>query len=197
MVKIVFVALFVVGFIAIVAAFAFAFTRRKGYRSYSMRMAVFVVVLTFVLATLGLIVAGRIFYFHGTRNAATSTTVRAVFTSQTYDLRSGLFNLEGSVWGLAPGWRLWVVFRDSRSDRLFPAQSPCEVLPENRFSCLQISTGAPSPNEPNVKGFLITAAPGVSAAILRGDTTSSPSRPVNFHRLPDGVALVGKIAIGS
>lgn len=197
MVKIVFVALFVTGFIAIAAAFAFAFTRRKGCRSYSIRMAVFVVVLTFVLATLGLIVAGRMFYFQGTRNAATSTTVRVVFTSQSYDLRSGFFNLEGSVWGLTPGWRLWVVFRDSRSNRLFPAQSPCEILPENRFSCSRISTGAPKPSEPNVKGFLIAAAPGVSAAILRSDTTALPSGAVNFRRLPDGVALVGKIAMGN
>ena len=197
MVRVVLAILFVVGLIAVVGAFVFAFTRRRADRSYSMRMAVFVVVLTFVIATLGLIVAGRMFYFRDTRGVSSPATVRVVFTSQTYDLGSGLFSLEGSVWGLSPGQQLWVVFGDSKSDRLFPAQAPCGVLPENRFSCLRISIGTFSPSKPNVKGFIVAAAPGAGAAILKGGTSESPSGVGSFHRLPDGVTLVSKIAIGN
>jgi hypothetical protein len=67
MIKIVLVTLFVVGSLAVVSAFVFAFTRREGDRFYSIRMAIFAVVLTFVLATSGLIVVGRMFYFHDIR----------------------------------------------------------------------------------------------------------------------------------
>jgi hypothetical protein len=176
-------------------AFIFAFTRRKGERSYSVRMGVFVIVLTFVLATSGLIVAGRMFYFHGVRNVPLPATAQMVFTSQTYDLQSGLFSLEGSVWGLGPGQELWVVFRGEQSDRLFPAQSPCEILSENRFSCSRISTGALNPSKPNVKGFIVVAAPEV-ATIFRRSTSGLPSGTVDFHQLPHGATLVGKISIG-
>ena len=146
--KVVLTILLIAGFLAVVSAFIFAFTRQKDERSYSVRMGAFVVVLTFVLATSGLIVAGRMFYFHGVRNVAPPATAQMVFTSQTYDLQSGLFSLEGSVWGLGPGRELWVVFRGEQSDRLFPAQTPCEILSENRFSCSRISTGALNPSKP-------------------------------------------------
>lgn len=97
MVRVVLTVLFVAGFLAVLGSFTFAFARRKSDRSYSMRTAVFVVVLTFVLATSGLIVVGRMFYFHGMRNASPPVTVEVIFTSQIYDLQSGLFSLEGSV----------------------------------------------------------------------------------------------------
>ena len=193
--KVVLTVLFVAGLFAVMSAFVFAFTRWKGDRSYSVRMGVFVVVVTFVLATAGLIVAGRVFYFHGMRNMSPPDTVQMVFTSQTYDLQSGLFNLEGSVQGLGPGRELWVVFRGAQPDRLFPAQAPCEILSENRFSCLRIWTGAPSPNRPNVKGFIVAAAPEAATAFRR-DISGSSSRAVSLHQLPDGVTLVSKITIG-
>ncbi|HEY3689526.1 MAG TPA: hypothetical protein VGL46_04395 [Pseudonocardiaceae bacterium] len=197
MVIVVLAALFVAGFLAVGGAFVFAFSRRKINRSYSVRMAVFVVVLTFVLATFGFIVAGRMFFFHSTRNASSSATVQVVFTSQTYDLQSGLFSLEGSVRGLGSGQELWVVFRDSQSDRLFPAQAPCAVLPDNRFSCLRIPTGALNPSKPNVKGFMVAAAPRAAAAIFRRDASELSPRTVSLYGLPDGATLVSKIAIGS
>jgi hypothetical protein len=197
MIRVVLVALFVVGSLAVMSAFIFAFTRRKGDRFYSMRMAIFAVVLTFVLATSGLIVVGRMFYFHDMRrNTPPPAAAQVVFTSQTYDLQSGLFSLEGSVWGLGPGQQLWVVFRSSQQDRLFPAQFPCEILSKNRFSCLRISTGALSPSKPNVKGFIVAAEPGVATNFRWGTSESSPGA-AGLHRLPDGVTLVSKIAIGS
>jgi hypothetical protein len=197
MVRVVLTALFVAGFLAVLGSFAFAFARRKDDRSYSMRTAVFVVVLTFVLATSGLIAVGRMFYFHDMRNAPPPIAAEVVFTSQVYDLQSGLFSLEGSIRGLGPGQELWVVFRDSKSDRLFPAQAPCEILPGNMFSCLRISTGAPSPSKPNIKGFMAVAASGAAATAFRRDTSESLPGAVSLHRLPDGVTLISKIAIGS
>ena len=164
-------------------------------RSYSMRMAVFVVVLTFVLATSGLI-AAVVCSLSWHEECAFTGSAEVVFTSQIYDLQSGLFSLEGSIRGLGPGQELWVVFRDSQSDRLFPAQAPCEVLPGNMFSCLRISTGAPSPSKPNVKGFMAVAASSGSCCLQAG-RLGVVTRTVSLYGLPDGVTLVSKIAIGS
>jgi hypothetical protein len=196
MVRAVLATLFVAGFLAVVVAFIFAFTR-KDSRPYSMRMAIFAVVLTFVFATFGLIAVGRVFYFHRATDTSTPTTVHVVFTAQTYDLQSGLFSVTGSVQGLTPGQQLWVVFRDSHYDRLFPAQTPCELLPNNKFACSGIPTGAPSPRRPNVKGFLITAAPDATAAIPRLGTSGLTPRQGNTYQLPKGLTLISKITIGN
>jgi hypothetical protein len=196
MVRAVLAVLFVAGFLAVVVAFIFAFIRKDG-RPYSMRMAIFAVVLTFVFATFGLIAVGRVFYFHRVTDASTPTTVRVVFASQTYDLQSGLFGVAGSVQGLAPGQQLWVVFRDSHYDRLFPAQTPCDLLPDNRFNCSGIPTGAPSPSRPNVKGFLIAATPNAAAAISRLGTSGLSPRQGSTYQLPKGLTLISKITIGN
>jgi hypothetical protein len=196
MVSAVLATLFVAGFLAVVGAFIFAFIR-KNSRPYSVRMAILAVVLTFVLATFGVIVAGRMFYFHRLSAASSPTATRVIYTSQTYDLQSGLFTLEGSVRGLSRGQQLWVVFRDSRSDRLFPAKAPCATLPGDRFSCSRIATGAPTSTRPNVKGFIVAVAPGASAAVLRLDVSGLSLEKGNVHRLPDGVTLIGKVTIGN
>lgn len=193
--RVVLVALSVVGVIAVMSSFIFAFFRRKDDRFRSVRLAIFAAVVTFVFATACFVAITRLFYFGSSGRAPSVAGVQAVFTSQTYDPRTGLFGLDGSVSGLKPEQELWVFFRDAQRSHSFLALAPCSILPENRFSCQKIATRAPSPAEPNIKGFIVAAMPA-AAAVLRQSNSGSPGT-VDLHQLPRGATLVSQISIGS
>lgn len=193
--RVVLVALSVVGVLVVASSFFFAFFRRKNDRSRSVRLAIFAAVVTFVVATAAFISVVRMFYFDSLGQARSATGIQTVFISQTYDPRTGLFGLDGSVSGLQPEQELWIVFRNAQRGHHLLALAPCSILSENRFSCQKIATGAPRPAEPNIKGFIVAAMPG-AAAVLRQSNSGSP-KAVDLHQLPRGAMLISQISLGS
>ncbi|MBV9162218.1 MAG: hypothetical protein JO309_06990 [Pseudonocardiales bacterium] len=195
MTQVVLVILAAVGILAVLGAFIFAFARRKDDRPRSLRLAVFVAVVTFVVATAGFIAFTRVHYFDSSGRARSTADIKIVFTSQTYDPGTALFSLNGFVRGLRPGQELWVVFRGARRNHLFPAPAPCGILPENRFSCQQTITGTLSPVVANVKGFVVAAIPEAAATFRQYNSGSLGT--AGLRELPDGATLISPISVGS
>lgn len=193
--RVVLVILAAIGVLAVVGASIFAFARRKGDRLRSARLAVFTAVVTFVAATAGFVALTRIHYFDALGRAPSTAGIQVVFTSQTYDPETALFNLNGFVRGLRPEQELWIVFRGERRDHLFPAPAPCGILPENRFSCQQSITGTLTPGTAKVKGFLVAAIPKAAAIFRQYDSGSLGT--AGLRELPDGATLVSQISVGS
>jgi hypothetical protein len=192
--QVVLITLSVVGLLAVASSFAFAFLRRRDNRFRSVRLAIFAAVVTFVFTTACVVAVTRIFYF-SSLGRASSTGIQVVFTSQTYDPRTGLFGLDGSVSGLKPEQQLWIFFRDAQRDHHFLALAPCDILPQNRFSCHKIATGAPRPAESGIKGFIAAAMPE-AVAVLRQSNSGSPGT-VDLYQLPRGATRISQISVGS
>lgn len=188
--------LVVVGVLAVVSVSIFAFAQRKNDRLRSVRLAAFAAVVTFVAATAGFVVLTRVYHFysHGLSRPSSSAGVHVIFTSQTYNPETSLFVLNGFVRGLKPDRELWIVFRGTQRDHLFPASAPCAVLPENQLSCQQNLIGILNPESANVKGFLVSAAPKAAAVLRQYDSGSLGT--VGLREFPDGATLVSQISVG-
>lgn len=184
-----------VGILVVVGAFIFAFSRRKDDRLRSVRLAVFSAVVTLVAATAVFIVIARAHHFNSSSGASSATGIQAFFISQTYDPETAHFSLTGVARGLKPGQELWVVFRSPQRDRLyFPAPTPCDILPEDRFSCQEVIAGNLSPGPVKVRGYLIAAAPGAADLFRRYNSGSIGT--AGLHEIPDDATVISQISIG-
>lgn len=183
-----------VGALALAGASIFAFARRNNHRLRSVRLAVFAGVVTFVAATTSFIVLARVHYFDalGHQN---HTGIHVVFTSQTYNLGTALFSLDGSVRGLRPGRELWIVFRGAQEGHFFPASAPCDTLPNDLFSCRQSLTGNLSPAVMKVRGYVVVATPGAAAIFRRYNSGSLGT--TGLPELPGGATQISQISVGA